>query len=107
MKIDWQKLVESYATVVPTVKQSISPTYPWRKFNCADELNTPTFNFSKFENLHAARYWSYKWISLQISLYSAQNAMLSLFSGFFRRFIYGSIRRSAGATRPSRRIFRD
>ena len=37
----------------------------------------------------------YKWISLQISLYSAQNAMLSLFSGFFRRFIYGSIRRSA------------
>jgi hypothetical protein len=51
----------------------------------------------------------YKWISLQISLYSAQDAMLLSFSAFFRRCIYGSIRPSdlPIGPHPSQRIFGD
>ena len=49
-------------------------------------------------------------MQLQTSLYFVPSATLSHFSGFFPRFICGSIRRLApqtAAAQPSRRIFKD
>jgi hypothetical protein len=92
-------------------------THTWRKSDCIKELNTATFNCQVRISAQlsvplnpGATLGGYQWIPLQTSLYFVPSAMLSRFSGFFPRFICGSIRRSApqtAAALPSQRIFKD
>src|SRR5258708_22133802 len=80
---------KSKATLAPIVGQCYLPTHTWRKSNCNVNLNSATFNCQvrNFKQLafrrRTPRDLRYKWKSLQTSLYSVLNAMLSLFSGFF------------------------